>query len=79
MHLETIKFGLLLAGGALFLIFLFFAAYYTLYEISSNKSLKGFNKFKWSALTLLLPGIGSFSYFYSQKSPSIPRQPKSST
>ncbi|MBJ6725525.1 hypothetical protein [Geomesophilobacter sediminis] len=69
MQLANIKFGLLLAGGALATIFLCFVIYYTLYEISSNRSLKGVHKFKWSALAILLPGIGSFSYFLLAQKP----------
>lgn len=71
MHLETLKFGLLLACGALFIIFLFFVTYYTLMEISLNKNLKGFKKFKWSAVTLLLPGFGPFSYFLLAEKPEF--------
>lgn len=63
MHLENIKFGLMLACGALFLIFLFFATYYTLYQISLNRTLKKSNKLKWSVVALLLPGFGAASYF----------------
>ncbi|GFO56946.1 hypothetical protein GMSM_39530 [Geomonas sp. Red276] len=63
MHqLENIKFGLMLACGVLFVIFLFFATYYTLYEISLNETLEKPKKLRWSALTLLLPGIGAISY-----------------
>lgn len=74
MQLENIKFGLLIASGVLLVIALFFATYYTLYEISLNENLKGSRRLKWSALALLFPGLGAFSYFllaekpcYSQK------------
>lgn len=69
MQLENIKIGLTLAVGALFLIFLFFATYYTLYEISLNKNFDRSKKLKWSVLALLLPGFGAFSYFLLAQKP----------
>lgn len=69
MQLENIKFGLMLASGAVFLILIFFATYYTLYEISLNKALTGRMKLKWSVLALLVPGVGAFSYFLLAEKP----------
>lgn len=71
MQLENIKFGLTLAVGALFLIFLFFATYYTLYEISLNKHIDRPKKVMWSVLALLLPGFGACSYFLLAQKPSF--------
>lgn len=74
MQLENIKFGLTLVTGAVFLILVFFATYYTLYEISLNKTLTGAKKFKWSAITLLLPVFGAFSYFLLAEKPEFSRK-----
>ena len=63
MEVENMKFGLLLAAGVLFLMFVFFASYYTLYEISNNQNLNKSRKYLWATATLLFPAIGPFSYF----------------
>ena len=72
MNLENVKFGLMLAGAALFIIFLFFVSYYTLYEISLNKKLRGGSKFRWSVLAFL-PALGPIAYFlFAAKAAYVP-------
>lgn len=61
--LHTIKSGLVLALLALIGIFLLFVDWYSLTDISENRSLQGAGKLLWTVAVLFLPVVGALCYF----------------